>query len=112
MAKFYGDENFPQPALEILSKLGHDVVSMRDEGKINQQIPDDEVLNWATASERIVLTLNRKDFIKLHNSGVAHAGIIVCTADDNFEPLAGRIDALLQSEPEMQGKLGRVNRPS
>lgn len=95
-----------------MRELGHDVVSARDEGQANKKTPDDEILKLATSDERIVLTFNRKDFIKLHNSGVGHTGIIVCTMDNDFEALAGRIDALLQSEPEMQGKLGRVNRPS
>jgi len=38
------------------------------------------------------LTINRKDFIDLHKNyheaGATHAGIIVCTKDDDFKRLA------------------------
>ncbi len=74
MAQFYADENFPQPVVEQLRKLGHDVLTTSESGKAGQKIPDEEVLLFAVENNRILLTLNRKHFIRLHNERPAHAG--------------------------------------
>lgn len=49
MARFYGDENFPLPVVEELRQLGHDVLTIYEDGKANQRYPDEAVL--ATAVE-------------------------------------------------------------
>ena len=72
---------------------------------------DEEVLAFATEQERVLITFNRKHFIKLHRESDEHAGIIVCTVDVNFEALAQRIHSVLEENPEVVGKLLRVNRP-
>jgi hypothetical protein len=41
-------------------------------------------LAYATAQSRAVITLNRRDFIRLHHGCADHAGIIVCTADADY----------------------------
>lgn len=66
MAKIYSNENFPFPAVEILRELGHDVLTTADAGQDNQAIDDDTVLQFASDNNRIIVTLNRKHFIKLH----------------------------------------------
>lgn len=66
MAKLYADENFPLPVVEELRHLGHDVLTIVDDGKANCQFPDQAVLQRASAQNRIVLTLNRKHFWRLH----------------------------------------------
>ena len=52
---------------------------------------------FATAESRIVLTLNRRHFIRLHQAMPDHRGIIVCTYDPDFEALAGRIHRELET---------------
>lgn len=47
-------------------------------GQANQGIPDDEVLAYATANQRSVVTFNRDDFVALHRSGIDYAGIVIC----------------------------------
>jgi len=111
MARFYSNENFPQTAVEELRKLSHDILTSLEAGKANQRIPDEDVLAFATREKRILLTLNRKHFIKLHGSDDKHSGIIVCTQDNDFVGLAQRIHAAVGSE-SMSGVLLRVNRPS
>lgn len=111
MARFYSNENFPQGAVEELRKLGHDVLTSLEAGKANQRIPDEEVLAFATNENRILLTLNRKHFIKLHDSGDDHSGIVACTQDSDFVGLAQRIHAVVGDEPKA-GALLRVNRPA
>lgn len=66
MARFYADENFPLPVVEELRHLGHDVVTMYEDGKANQSVSDEEVLALAGAAQRALLTVNRKHFIRLH----------------------------------------------
>ena len=54
-------------------------------GEANRRIPDEEVLGFAAAQMRVLLTLNRRDFLKLHYSGaVDHPGLVLCTADVDF----------------------------
>ena len=63
MVRFYADENFPRPVVEQLRELGHDVLTMVEDGQNNQRIPDEEVLAIATGHHRVLLTINRKHFI-------------------------------------------------
>src|SRR5438128_5482728 len=37
MARLYADENFPQPAVERLRELGHDVQTVQEAGKAQQK---------------------------------------------------------------------------
>lgn len=112
MARLYSNENFPFPAVEELRRLGHDVLTVQDAGKANQEIPDDEVLAFAFAENRAVLTINRRDFIRLHRKDSNHAGIIVCTADPDFIRQANRVHEAIEALPQLNGQLIRVNRPS
>lgn len=111
MAHLYTDENFPFPTVDALRHLGHDVLTLAEAGYANQAVPDREVLALASAASRILVTLNRKHFIRLHHTTTTHPGIIVCTFDPNFVALAQRIDAMLSSASTMQNQLVRVNRP-
>ena len=111
MALLYSNENFPRPVVEELRRLGHDVLTVLEAGKAEQSIGDAEVLAFAKSLGRVVLTLNRKHFIRLHREQPLHAGIIVCTYDPAFAGQAERIHAALQLQPQLSGQLLRVNRP-
>jgi hypothetical protein len=112
MARLYSNENFPLPVVEALRTFGHDVLTIQEGGKANQEYPDDAVLEEATADSRAVLTINRKHFLKLHRQGVNHHGIILCTADLDFSGQAARIHDIIRTQEPLAGKLLRVNRPS
>lgn len=113
MAKFYANENFRRPATEALERLGHDVLTSLQAGNANQGIPDNEVLNFARSVNRILLTFNRRHFIRLHQQNPTHAGIIVCTEDSDQEALARRIhDAVESFGGNLKNQLVRVNRPN
>lgn len=112
MAKLYTNENFPQPSVDKLRELGHDVLTTVESDKANKAIPDEDVLAFATEQERILITFNRKHFIKLHRENDEHTGIIVCTVDANFEALAQRIHDVLEDNSDTARKLLRVNRPN
>ena len=110
MARFYSDENVPQPVVAELRRLGHDVLTVVETGAANRAIPDEEVLAFAAENGRTVLTLNRKDFIRLHREQPNHAGIVICTFDVDFERQARRIHAAVNATDELSGALLRVNR--
>ena len=112
MARCYAHENFPLPTVEALRRLGHDVLTTADSGRAGQAIPDAEVLAFAVAEHRIVLTLNRRHFMRLHQTTPGHAGMVVCTFDPDFAALAQRIHTALEAQPQMAGQLVRVNRPA
>lgn len=80
-------------------------------GKANQRVPDDQVLAYAAARNRALLTLNRRDFIRLHKLSATHAGIIACTADADYAGQAGRIHSAILARPSLAGELIRINRP-
>ena len=113
MARLYTNENFDQRAVRALRALGHDVLTTHEAGKSGQGIPDDDVLRYAAQEDRVLLTINRKDFIKLHKeTRGGHSGIVACTQDGDFARLANSIHAELEKEPNPSGKLIRVYRPA
>jgi predicted nuclease of predicted toxin-antitoxin system len=112
MACLYADEQFPRRVSELLRTMGHDVLTVQEAGNANLGIPDPEVLAFAVSNDRAVLTLNRYDFIRLHNLQPDHAGIIVCTDDPDRKRMATRISEAISTEETLKGKLIRVNRPA
>ena len=111
MIALFADENFPQPAVETLRALGYDVLTMHQLGLTEQAVPDEQVLAEAGRLNRCLLTLNRRDFIKLHRLYPDHAGIIVCTFEPDFSALANRIaECLNQHSGSYKNQLLRVQR--
>jgi len=111
MARLYADENFPQPAVERLRELGHDVLTVQDAGKAQQKLPDEAVLADACAEGRAAVTHNRKDFRYLHTTIPDHEGIIACSEDLDFIGLADRIHEALEALPKLSGQFIRIVRP-
>jgi hypothetical protein len=109
--RFYADENFRRPVVEQLRALGHDVLTARMAGNAGQGIPDEDVVRFAAADRRAVLTLNRRDFIRIHARDPGHAGIVVCTEDPDAGRQANRIHAAVAGIGDASGQLIRVNRP-
>jgi hypothetical protein len=111
MIRLYADEQFPLPVVERLRAKGYDILTVKDAGKANQQIPDDDVLAFATSQDRAVITQNRRDFIWLHNQGFNHAGIVACTKNLDWDGFASEIDRVLATRDSIASELVRVNRP-
>lgn len=91
MADCYANENFPLSVVEALRELGHNLLTTYESGRAGQAISDEDILAFAIGESRIMLTLNRRHFIRLHQATPDHSGIVVCTYDPDFEALAGRI---------------------
>ncbi len=111
MALLYADEHFPVQTVAELRRLGHAVVTIQEDGQAGLKWPDSEVLRRATELGRAVLTLNRRDFIRLHGKNPNHAGIIACTQDLDFAQLASRIHSAISTKAALSGELVRVYRP-
>jgi predicted nuclease of predicted toxin-antitoxin system len=109
MARLYADEQFPRATSEQLQSLGHDVLTVQAAGNAGDSDP--EVLDFARLNHRIVITQNRRDFIRLHRQNPEHSGIVICTTDQNSEALAERIDRAIRSAEPLDGQLVRVVRP-
>ena len=115
MALLYADENFDLRVVEELRRLGHDVLTAQQAGQAHQGIPDPQVLAFATAHGRPVLTFNSWHFVGLHNrtirAGGSHAGIVVCTPDSDVAALAQRIHQALAALPSLTDQLVRIHKP-
>ena len=111
MGRLYADEDFSYPLVDELRQLGHDVVTAQESGQANSGTTDDEILAFAIAEQRAVVTFNRRHFIRLHQQAPVHFGIIVCTRDSNIVGLAGRIVDSITNAPTLENQLIRVNRP-
>jgi len=112
MARLYSNENFPLPVVEALRRLGHDVLTAQEASQANQALPDEAVLAFACAERRILLTFNRKHFVRLHHEQREHCGIIACTVDPDFEGLARRIYEAIEAHAQISRPLIRINRPA
>lgn len=89
----YADEDFAFPVIVLLRQLGHDALTVQEDGRISAA--DVDILDRAHGLGRAVLTFNRRHFERLHRLGQAHSGIVSCTRDDDFAALATRIDKAL-----------------
>jgi hypothetical protein len=110
MADCYANENFPLPVAEVLRESGHNLLTTYESGKADRAMSDDDILAFATGESRIVLTLDRRHFIRLHQAMPNHSGIIVCTCDPDFEALTGSIHSELEVSLDRTGRLVRINR--
>jgi hypothetical protein len=111
MAHLHADEDFDYPVVEELRRLGHDGSTVQEAGQGNRRTPDDAVLAFAVTQGRAVLTFNRRHFRRLHPASQTHAGVIVCTWDQDAATLAARIHAAVESHSTLEGQLIRITRP-
>jgi hypothetical protein len=111
MGSLFADENFPLPAVRRLRALGHDVLTAVEAGLVNKRVPDAIIVEYATRLDRAVVTLNWHDFADLHDADPAHAGIIVCAADTDYDALAARINDAVAAHDPMAGELIEVPLP-
>ena len=104
----YADEDFSLPVVIELRQLGHDVVTVQEDGRASS--PDPDVLARAHALGRAVLTYNRRDFERLHRQGAAHIGVLSAKRDSDFVALSARIHNALAGLSPGRWCI-RVNRP-
>jgi predicted nuclease of predicted toxin-antitoxin system len=68
------DVSAGQAVVDALRQIGHDVIAVRDR---DPRMPDADILLWAVAEQRLVVTTD-KDFGELvYRSGRSHAGVLL-----------------------------------
>jgi predicted nuclease of predicted toxin-antitoxin system len=72
---FHMDENVSSAISRGLRQRGIDVTTSPEIGLLS--VSDEGQLEFAFSQNRVLFTQDR-DFLRLHNSGVEHAGIIYC----------------------------------
>lgn len=73
MFRFHLDENVPSAIAEGLRRRSIDVTTTPQVGLISAS--DEKQLDFAHSDDRIVVTCDA-DFLRLHNQGVPHVGIV------------------------------------
>ena len=63
------DENISERTIRALRGFGHDVRTLKEDGKAGKRYPDESVLRDAASSGRVVVTHDRRDFRRLHAGG-------------------------------------------
>jgi hypothetical protein len=96
--------------IDKLRSIGYDLLTVQEAGNANQRIGDPDVLAYAIANDRAVLTLNRYDFIRLHKSTPIHKGIVVCSENPDFIRLAEKIHEAVDLLDSIGNQLIRVYR--
>jgi hypothetical protein len=73
--QFFMDQHYPAAVTQGLRRLGINVLTAQEAGRCG--LLDSEQLAFATSQERVMATFD-SNFLALHQSGVAHAGIAWC----------------------------------
>jgi predicted nuclease of predicted toxin-antitoxin system len=73
--RFHMDENASSAISRGLRQRGIDVTTTPEVGLLS--VSDKSQLEFAFSQGRVLFTQDR-DFLRLHNSGVEHAGIVYC----------------------------------
>lgn len=111
MTRFYANENFPLDLVKELRRLGYDVLTSYEAGQANQSISDENVLKFAQEIERVVITLNRADFINLHKQAKAHSGIFICKEDRDYQGQAEKIHEFISNASQsLKDRLIRIKK--
>jgi len=111
MTLLYANENFPIQVVRELRRLGLDVLTSQEAGEANRAIPDKDVLTFASEHDRALLTINKRDFLRLHRRNPHHVGIILCSQDPDVRGQAERIYRALQEAGDLRNREIRINRP-
>ena len=99
--------------VSVLRMAGHDVLTVNEAGLPGQA--DSAVLAYAFQDNRIVLTMNCRDFLELHNAGGSHSGIVGIYKDRDprknmaFAAIAAALTNLTASGWDFAGRFVALN---
>lgn len=105
-SRLLADEHIPMQVVHTLRKMGHDVETVRQisMNKTGDGISDDEILQYAIHVDRAVITENRRDFDRLHESMRGHKGIIACRQFNDWKDQAKQIDDAVKRHRHLDGQ--------
>ena len=108
MTDLYADEDTIREIVDRLSSEGHHIKTAQEAG--NSGLSDQEQLSYAHENNEPIITHNKIDFIKLHQSGQEHSGIFSVSRNMTNEQAAVRTHDAISKSPDMANKLVRVNK--
>lgn len=76
------EDSLAKVLVKMLRSAGHDVITVNEVGLMSQ--PDPVVLDYARQNNRILLTLNGRDFEALHQKNFNHPGILVIYENKDY----------------------------
>jgi predicted nuclease of predicted toxin-antitoxin system len=86
------DEHFSFRIAEQLRGKGFDVLAVAERNEL-RQMGDEDLLRWARANQRTLVTENVQDFMPLHGEflthGEPHAGIVLTSSSKFPRSMAG-----------------------
>ena len=102
--RLYLDEDVPVQIAPPLRALGFDVLTTRDAGRL--RTTDASQIEFAAAQQRVVVTRNRDDFMRLTGQfaadGRPHAGVLIVPpsfAQQDYGGIARAIVAYVRNQP-------------
>ena len=106
--RLLADENFPRLVVQELRSRGHDVVWISEE---RPGISDSEVLAFATADKRLLITFDKEDFGELvfRDKQRAPFGVILFRIPQNTLDRTQTIIAELESRTDWTGYFSTVD---
>jgi predicted nuclease of predicted toxin-antitoxin system len=103
VAPFYSNENIALQLVTELRSLGHDVLTSLEAGNANAAVPDSEVLAFAAAEDRIIISNNRRHFLRLRRNRTGdYAGVVLRTFDPDFCRQAKEIHSAVTTTLKMK----------
>ena len=108
MTDLYADEDTNRAIVDRLSSEGHNITTAQEAG--NEALSDQEQLAYAHENNVPIITHNRIDFIKLHQSGQEHSGIFSLTRNMTNEQAATRTHDAISNIPDMTNTHVRINK--
>ena len=68
------------------------------------------VLEFGIESNRVIITLNRDDFIELHRQNQKHCDIVICKADRDYQGQVEFLHSYLETQVALESRLIRVKK--
>ena len=107
--KFLVDENLPTLTTDLLRSDGHDVASVLE---TSPGVSDAEVLAYAVAERRILVTLDKQDFgalIYRHRLPVPSGVLVFRLPDITAEGLPYYVAGAIAARSDWPGSFWRIN---
>lgn len=102
--RLYLDEDVPVQIAPPLRALGFDVLTTREAGRLKAADPDQ--LDFAAREGRVVVTLNRADFVRFTRQfaieGLSHAGVLILSRSfvrGDYGGMVRAIDRYVRDHP-------------
>lgn len=103
--RFHLDENVSNAIAEGLQRRAIDVTTTPEAGLMGAS--DEEQLSFTLAQGRVIFT-HDEDFLRLHQAGVAHAGVVYCHQGNRAIGEVIRTLALIWEWLEPEDMFGKV----